>query len=305
MLSQMLHHELELTTQLQARIQQNPTFALYGLIDGVTPSALFDTFFLLEPEAEYCPLFLGTEYEPCLPASPYLVRLQNPTGHFMQEYGSQTHYPSIWFLSPYSLESQWRYWRSLLEAISPQGETAMFRFWHGAILGPYIQSCSDDERNRLLQPCRWLYAPEQNRHWREWQLGATDQTELNQTPDGAWWEIRPEHLKAFAPAFDDLLADAILDTLWQQLPEVMAAYYPAVVPVLIRNGITQARALGLRQDNAITVFVQCRFRWNDAFWRHPRLDSLWQQSGQTDAAFLDWAGQYPVTDHRHQLSILD
>jgi len=257
--TQALCHEQDLADTLAHWMKHYPDCQLFGFVDGTVESGLLEQFFLLEPEADYWPLFLGTEYEPCLPASPYLIRLDQVNGEFMADWGNSVQQRMVWFLSSVPAAQQNEYWHSLMQAITPDGNTALFRFWNGEILAGYLLACSTEERQQLLKPAQIIFAPHQQRQWRAYQLEAADRfSDADFSPVDPWWQIQPHHLQYFDKAFDRILADEIEDRLWRRFPQHMNNYYPPILPQLIQAGISEARQQGLREED-ILEFVYRQF----------------------------------------------
>ena len=279
-------HEFVLCETIESLLTSQPQWRCFGLLDGIEPSPLLEQFLLLHPEADYQPLFLGTDYEPCLPASPYLVEINPVDSDFMRNWGSQASLGAIWFVSPFALGDQWQYWRSLLLASTEHNDNVLFRFWIGGIFRSCLNACTDVERSQLLAPSSCLFAPDEKRQWQIFR-NPIPPVALN-PPPMPWWHLREEHLQPFATSFDRILTDEIEDVLWRSLPDTLAGHYPAIIPLLINQGIQQARQLGLTGDQAITRFVQCQFYFTPDFWRAPQLDEIWHQPNEGDIAFLDW-----------------
>lgn len=277
-------HERELVALLDAR---RAGLRLFGLIDGTADSPSLESFFLLAADAEYEPLFLQTEYASCLPHSPYLFALPTDNAVFLQEWGYQASHGIIWWLSALDLQEQAVHWRSLITALTPARTLAIFRFWDCRVLAPYLQQCSAHEREQLLAPCHTLFAPEDKRYWRIWH-GPQNDAPLPQR-NVPCWQIQPQHLAAFATAFERLQVDAIEDALWRLEPVFTGNHYAPTLPELIRRGLAQATALGLSSDTALTTFLRCQIRFGTDYWQHSSLTPIWQLPRQREQAFMMWA----------------
>lgn len=259
---------------------------LFGMIDGTVDNASVEQFFQLAPESEYEPLFLETEYSACLPATPYLFCIDEADIAFLQNWGHRAENQVIWWLSPFTLDQQIGYWRSLIQAIDPGGESVVFRYWNAAILDTYLGACSAQERNQLLAPCHTMFTPATQRQWSVWDVEASPRLHTSAAP---WWQIQPSHLTAFQPGFERVLADQIEDELWRTDALSMQRIYPPLIPEVILSGTRQAQLLGLESDEALTQFVRCQFRFGTQYWRHPALTPMWDLTATKDANFLQWA----------------
>ena len=281
-------HDAELIGRVRSIRQQDSRLQLFGLIDGTVDDDNLEQFFLQAPEADYEPLFLGTDYEPCLPYSPYLVLLNQSSEGFLEQWGQWSEHGIIWWLSPLTLPEQAEFWRSLLQAILPTGETAVFRYWNAQVLRPYLHTCSPAERQQLLAPCHTLLMPDKHRQWQCWSIGGGTLLSQESLP---WWQIHPSHLAAFASNFDQVLADQIEDELWRIEPERLQHIYPAIIRNWIRLGIEQARSLRLTRDDSLLRFIQCQLHFGFEYWQHPELKPLWLEDKHNESAFLDWSAR--------------
>lgn len=280
-------HDLELVDRIASLLSSLPHLRLCGLIDGTVENASLEQFFLLAPEAEYEPLFLGTEYEACLPHSPYLFCLDNADEPFLREWGCWAQHSVIWYMSFHGLDEQARHWRNLITVTTPEHNTAIFRFWDSRVLSPCLQLCTPEERIKLLAPCHNLFAPQTNRYWQYWP-GASDQGELT-TRNNPWWQMQPRHLQGYQTSFEQLRADEIEDTLWRLEPARVASLYPPAVPTLVRQNMRQAEALGLTHQDTQAAFIRCQLRFGFDYWQHESLSDLWQSQPPRDQRFLEWA----------------
>lgn len=286
-MSQAFCHDLALVDRIATLLSAQPQLRLCGLIDGIVENASLEQFFLLAPEADYEPLFLGTEHEACLPRSPYLFWLDNADASFLQEWGCWAQHGVTWYLSGYSLDEQASHWRSLVTVTTPEHNTAIFRFWDSRVLSPCLQFCTPDERLQLLAPCHGLFAPQINRYWQYWP-GASEQSDLT-IRNSPWWHMQPRHLQGYQTAFEQLRADEIEDTLWRQEPARIANLFPPALPTLIRQNMRQAESLGLTQQEAQGAFIRCQLRFGFDYWQHESLSDLWQSQSPRDKRFLEWA----------------
>ena len=280
-------HELELLERLSAVRVMHPHLRLFGLIDGTCENPGLDQFFLLAPDAEYDPLFLETDFAACVPHSPYLFELPDSDDMFLREWGCWAENRIIWWLSAVDLAEQVQHWRSLITVLTPELDTAIFRFWDSQVLSAYLENCSVDEFRQLLAPCHTVFAPQGSRYWR---------LRSNITPavsvparKAPWWQVQPRHLQGLTAAFERLLVDEIEDGLWRMEPARLQNIYAPALPALIHSGIRQAHALGLTQDTAVQSFLRCQIRFGFEYWQHEALASLWQLPLPRDQAFLEWA----------------
>ena len=248
-------HDVQLVARVDEILRTQPDVGLYGLIDGTGDSQLVEPFFLLEPEAAYEPPFLGTALEHCLPLSPYLIELPNAPRPFLQQWGCLSHFNAVWYLSAFPLFQQAEHWRSLIHAITPEGSSALFRFWNGSILTPYVNACSAEEVNALLAPCSRIFLPHPQRQWQEMLLLPPDSGQLQTGADNPWWQIQAAHLAAFQPAFERLLVEELQDRVWREHPQALAQVYPARIPALISQVVQQARAQGCAHEQEISHYV--------------------------------------------------
>lgn len=248
-------HDVQLTARLDEILRTQTGVRLYGLIDGTGDNPLLDPFFFLEPEAAYEPLFLGTALEHCLPSSPYLIELPNTRTPFLQQWGCLSHFNAVWYLSTFPLFQQAEHWRSLIQAITPEGSNALFRFWNGSILTPYVNACAAEEVNALLAPCSRIFLPLPQRQWQETQLMPPDSSQLQTGMDSPWWQIQAPHLAAFQPAFERLLVEELQDRVWREHPQALAQIYPARIPSLISQVVQQSRAHGCTHEQDIIRYV--------------------------------------------------
>ena len=280
-------HELEFSARIDALLTANPELKLFGLIDGTVENPVLDLFFQFAPEASYEPLFLATEYESCLPFSPYLIEMTACDEEFLTHCGHWADSNIVWWLSPLTLEQQAEHWRSLITVVTPELDTALFRFWNGKILDQYLTHCSSEQRDVLLAPCQFVLTPHDHRLWQVWNIQPP--AELPARPASAWWHIQPEHLTGYQAAFERMLADEIEDTLWRSEPTAVRQIYPSLLPPLILQGMEQASALGLQSSNAITEFLRCQFRFGWQYWASESLKELWSDGAQSEGRFLEWA----------------
>lgn len=291
-------HELELIERLNLLRIEHPALKLFGLIDGTVDNPGLEQFFLLAPEADYEPLFLETEFAACLPHSPYLFAIDAADEAFLQQWGCWAEHQITWWLSSWPLDQQARHWRSLIQVLTIDLDTTLFRFWDSQVLSPIVRQCTPAERLLLLAPCHTFIAPHPSRQWWIWQNPSPD-IPLTEK-EAPWWQMQAHHLQDFASSFERLLVDEIEDHLWRTEPTHLSRIYPPHLPLLIQQGTGQARALGLQHEQAMRSFVQCQIRFGPHYWQDESLAPLWRQADQRDSRFLAWSQQALAvhTEHR-------
>lgn len=256
---------------------------LYALIDGTGSSNALYNFFRHAPEADYHPLFLGTNLADCLPHSPYLVQLTPQHTTFL-ELGRQPLQGMVWFTSPYTLEQQIAFWKNRLFVQLPDYETALFRYWSGPVLNRYLATLSLSQQQQFLLPVSVIATPSaESRQWHLWNIhDALDTNPVIGLRDPETWTLSQDQLQAFNQQFEDILINEIEAELWVAMPAYLERIHPAFIAQRIRAGIRQARQLTLQSDEALYQFVECQLRWGDDFWNRPAFQSLWQaQNGES------------------------
>jgi hypothetical protein len=247
-------HDLECL--LCKYIEASGSSNLYGFIDGTSESETLELFFRHAPEAEYYPLFLGTELERCLPKSPYLISIGQQSD-FIHSVRGATDQQIIWFTSSIELDAQITYWKSLIHARLPNGELTLFRFWNGVTLHQYLMHLDRITQQSLLQPIQRLFTPSLTSDtWHLWSFSPLTNPIPLQT--NGWWQIHQSHLSTFTNNFSNIQIQEIEDQLWRTMPDRLALYHPAHVTLIIREGLNNAINLGACSDpHAIT------FNWDD------------------------------------------
>lgn len=269
----------------------------YGLLDGTTqngtsPNPAFDDFFHLAPTADYFPLFLGTEYEECLPGSPYLIALGNEHRPYLNDQGCVTANDIWWFSSPLGLDSLVPFFQSITNVILPNGNSALFRYWSGLILLRLLSTLEADQTAQLLPPMGTLWLPnQQNKLWHRFEISNVD-THLEPKPS-PWWTIPPEALTAFEASATHIQASEVEDLLWRAYPNITAQTHPAAIGMHVQNAVQVAPQLGLQSQNSIMMLSALMIKQNigfEAFMNQPLLATVWGKS-DTETRFSEEAGR--------------
>ncbi len=282
--------------QLSGHLQQHckaKTKSLYVMVDGTGGSVLMD-FFREAPAVEYRPVFHGTEFEACLPASPYLAEIKQESVLFLTQSGVITWNETLWFTSACDLDTLTHFWRNLVTALLPNGKTVLFRAWNGFVLNRYLTLLSAKERQHLLHPIEDIYTPDAIENiWHHHTVqSATPSLNL---AESAKWQIKSNHLVVFQSTFEQILAQHIHDQLWSLFPTVIGKLDPTYGKNYISQGITRARGLGLSTDRSLVTFVKLQLQLGDHFWQHPDWSVIWSSTNNKDREFL-WQANVATSD---------
>ncbi|MGC1510788.1 DUF4123 domain-containing protein [Ketobacter sp.] len=282
------YSEIELATTLSdfLSIDKNTSdggdLRLYGFIDATGNNQAAPDFFRCAWDAEYFPLFLKTDKEPCFPRSPLLVIPEARHSDYLRTSGCRADGDITWFLSQLNLKQQVPFWQSLIYATSPFGERILHRFWDGFVIKNYLNVLSDSELKQLFAPVHTLFAPAE-KHWLSKDLSQCPASIPTNNHD-AWWQIRSHHLTAFGRQFDQVQESDIQDQLWRQYPLQMGHVYPPLIPQIIQSGIKQAKDLGVRKEANMVRFIYLQLKELPTFWRQPLWLPIWSQKN-TDIEF--------------------
>ncbi|MCP5015326.1 MAG: DUF4123 domain-containing protein [Ketobacter sp.] len=278
-----IYREHELAPALSDELQQSSDCSLFAIIDGTgAPDALYH-FFRYAPEANYHPLFLGTDLEHCLPHSPYLAHISLSQVEYM-ELASQTRQGVLWFTSPLTLHQQIDFWKCRLYVHTDNVDTRLFRYWSGPITHHYLAALKPEQQQQFLSPVASIATPDaDSRQWTLRTIQPSNKIHLPLPLDT--WTIPEHHLDIFNDRFEHIQISEIEAALWSRIPETLDQTYPAFIPQRIAAGINQARQLELHSDYALEKFIECQFRWGNDFWRHPDFAELWEASN-TEQGFL-------------------
>lgn len=248
-----------------------PGQGLFILIDGTASSPLLERFFRYAPDAEYHPLFLGTDLEPCLPYSPYLAQISLRQMEFIQACSCEC--SPIWFTSPIPMEQQLDFWQSRLYAGLPDGRELLFRYWCPKILEPFIQNSESSSVQRFLRPAIQLITPlPLQRQFTLRTIQADSETDA--TPFS--WQFSESDLTVFEDSFTELQRREIENYLWCHTPEIMERTHPTLIARKISSGLDQGQKLGLYHDDALCRFIEYQLRWGDGFWQHEYFLDVWK-----------------------------
>lgn len=278
-----LLRERELHPFLLRQLRQNENELLFVLVDGTGNNSAVYELFRYAPDANYYPLFLGTEHEDCLPYSPYLANITTDHHEFIQRC-SETSHEIVWFTSPYALEPQISIWQSRLYCDLPDGRNTLFRFWNGDILNRYLSLLSVEQRIDFLPAATHIFTPERSTHlWHHYAL--QDQISMA-TLDPDHWRIKQEHLYSFEENFNHIQHQDIEAELWDKAPDTLEKIHPGFITTVIESGVKSALQLGLTTHEGQYRYVECQLRWGDFFWKESMFCTIWNGL-ETDRDFLE------------------
>lgn len=271
----------QLPEVLKEVFARQPMLNLFLLIDGTANSPLLERFFRYAPDADYHPLFLGTDMEDCLPYSPYLAQISLRHLEFVQTCSAEC--TPIWFTSPIPMEQQLDFWKSRLYAGLPDGRELLFRYWCPRILEPFIQNAAPSLAREYLNPVVHLITPlPLRRQFTHRHIQSISETKA--IPGS--WQFSEEALSVFQNSFAILQQREVENYLWCNAPDIMERTHPLLIPQKISAGLNEGYKLGLTQDVTLCRFVECQMRWGDGFWQHERFQGVWQQPNPGET-FLD------------------
>jgi len=278
------YRELELHQALTSMAECAGQDLLFAILDGTGSEPVLQHFFRYAPEAEYYPLFLGTELADCVPNSPYLVQIPLTATDFVQQV-SDTRCSVIWFSSRWTLEQLVPFWQCRLYGELPDQSATLLRCWNGTILEQLLLPLSAEAQQRFLPPVAELLTPDQK--LRQWQ-----RRPIHSPPDLHYsrWQITPAQLAVFNIPLQLLQVRDLETQLWTSAPELLEQIHPALISSVIAEGLQTAGQLGLLEDESVADFVRCSLHWGKDFWRHPQLEALWRND-QSDSKFLAWLAQ--------------
>lgn len=120
----------------------------YGIVDAAQDEALYDL--VLSCPDRVC-LFAGALQPPLDRVAPYLVRL-TPEARLTQEWQREGWGKNwgILFMSPRSLGELRNHFRQFLQAMLPDGEIVLFRFYDPRVFRTYFPTLSDADRANWL-----------------------------------------------------------------------------------------------------------------------------------------------------------
>lgn len=250
--------------------------ALYALIDGTGNSPALADFFRLAPNAEYFPLFLATDFEACIPHSPYLVGITREHSDYIFESGSKLKNDAIWFTSCLTLESLAPYFQSLTTVLLPNGNGVVFRYWSGQILQQYLRTLSLAQQQMFLPPIDTLYLPSRkDNHWQLLQINNDVLTKPIET--SPWWTLEQSQLEAFKESDQSIQVHDLEDQLWRLHPSALDKLQPSSIPFYLAHSIETAQSLGLKSDENIAQFAALQLNQHSTFWQQQPFQPIWQK----------------------------
>lgn len=274
--------ERELLFVLIDQLKQNKNELLYALVDGTGENSTLYEFFRHAPDANYYPLFLGTEHENCLPHSPYLAHVESNHHEFIR-CCTDTGHNIIWFTSPYTLEAQIDFWQSRLYCDLPDGGSILFRFWNGYILNRYLSSLNKEQIADFLPAVIQVFTPERKTQlWHHYIV--QDQNSMPALHPDAW-VIEQEHLIGFEDSFKRIQHRDIETELWERIPDTLGNIHPAFIPAEIDVGLQSANQMGLMSYEGQVRYIECQLRWGRFFWKDQLFKDIWNGS-DVDRTFL-------------------
>ncbi len=275
--------EIEFAEHLIKQVKCPSSLTLYALVDGTETSAPITDFFKLAPDAEYYPLFLHTEYEECLPNSPYLIEVTQAHQAYIQQSGCFIQNDVCWFISGQSLNDLAAHFQSLTSVILPNHNCALFRYWSGTILHRYLQCLTLDQHQSLLPPMQQLFTPHREAMgWTQWHIGT--ENVIKDPQDAPWWTIQQEHLNQFHASSQATLVNEVVDQFWRGYPQLAEQLYPAAIPVYCEQAIATAQLLGLNQIESFSHFISLKLTQAGEFWKQEPFAEVWNRP-QTEADF--------------------
>ena len=257
----------------------------FALLDGTRPDGALTTFFLHGPEADYYPLFAGTELAPCLPYSAYLVAVTAKEYPWVEQ-ASDTRTGVIWFRSSQSMRQQIPYWQGRMRASLNDASEWLFRYWDGQVLNRLLPVLSLRERAQLLGPAELLVVPDPDTGcWRYYQLA--EQPQVRAPEPASPWILQAHHLAAFQAQFQGLQTEDFEVALWEQYSDLAARWHPLQFRRRVENGLNQGRRLGLNQAHGLLQFLVAQLRWGMDFWQQPPLSEIWT-TANPEQEFRRW-----------------
>jgi len=136
---------------LRQRIFADHGHSVYAVLDGASIPGLLQR--LLTDVPEYVCLYAGKISPVLAEAAPYLVRLreEEPFTDWVLRYGWLRHW-GIFVLSDASLPQLRNHFRRFLIVKDTNGRRLYFRFYDPRVLGVYLPTCNEEERNFVFGP---------------------------------------------------------------------------------------------------------------------------------------------------------
>ena len=266
--------------------------SLYALIDGTGNDGTLADFFRNAADADYCPLFLNTDYQGCLPRSPYLAKLDARHRDYLISCTTNYFYrDAVWVISELDLPSMANHWRALTMALLPDEDLVLFRYWSGTILEQLLHSLPASEQRALLPPLKHIVTPNtKGNGWR--------QRSFRPKPNNPYPEVRQCRFSASQLAELELNDKAVViqiitDRLWRTQPQLMAKQHPRWIEKVISDGFDEAHELGIKGEAALLKFIQCKLTIHPEFWRQHQLAAIWHQAN-SDKRFLEFCRNLSV-----------
>lgn len=281
-MERLLLKESQLRPALLEHLEQAGGESLFALVDGTANSGALYELFRYAPDAEYHPLFLGTEHEPCLPHSPYVVMIDSTHQDFMHRC-SDTHLGIAWFTSPYSLNRQVDFWQNRLYCRLPEGSTMLCRFWNGHILNRYLAALSAEQHRAFLPLTNNVFTPVRSE--RLWHHHAQHDALSSPTVASDSWTIDEAQLQPFVAEFKRIQLNDIEAALWESIPNVLDRIHPNLRSHQISAGLVSGQQRGVSYHQALSRYVECYLLWGEHFWRHRLFEGIWNKP-DTDKAFF-------------------
>ena len=223
---------------------------------------LLAALYSLDPVPENAPVFQGCSYEPLVEKSPYVFILDNPRHPFYERMCPHKEDRGFLMHTCTDIPALHAHWRSLLTVRMPDGTGSHFRFYSARVMAPLIPSCSRDELVALLGPCRALFIPMEDGMWLHVRNPlAADEPDrpmpVLPPPEGVWWQVRPEHLAAFAGVLERIYRENIVDRIWEEYTSLAdeVELVHGSVEAFVYDTLSVAEGYGFSQPGDVFSFI--------------------------------------------------
>lgn len=193
-------------------------------------------FYLDGAKEEYASVFASTPYAPLMSKSPLFIEF-GPYSDFADTLLYSEEAWGFAALGHGDRKNGLAHWRSLLNAVLPDGTITHFRFYSGSVLLKTAQACTETELVWLMGPYAWFVIPAA-RDGEEpetmWHIidnptlkdqSAKDIGGRYLVMEKNWWQVSDRHLKAFENVTGQIYLKNLTVWLWEKHNERIRAFY--------------------------------------------------------------------------------
>ena len=246
---------------------------LYAVLDACDAPSVLRKIQELPQDQVTC-LYINQAEEDFSSFAPYLCRVDSALFAWAHEAAAQTG-GGIFAISDAEQSVLHKHLRRFLLVTDPDGEEMYFRFYDPRVLPKFLAVCTLAERRDLFGPIlAFGVINEGVITLLQEDAGPLPETAAPRPSRVGFFQVRPEHMKAFSQEGERAFEGRVVDHLRQFHSDCAAPFSDETLVVMTRTGIARARRYGLISEADLTAFVAIMFKTAPNFDRHPFIQDV-------------------------------